>query len=536
MLFFGHKFLLEYEDEGAKMKKSVILLVVALCLPMVLLSQTQSQDSIKLTLHDCIVKTLENNMDITVETYNPQISESSIGIAKEQYYPQLGITFDNFRYNTLSNWAVEGTNYLTNQSQFRMQLSQRFVTGGVLGLSLSSSSVDTTRSLSTVNPTYTGSLRLDLTQPLLKNFGTGVNKREIYLAENQLDMSVSGLKTSLIQKIYDIEESYWNLVYAMERLKVYKSSLEQSQLRHEKSKMGVQIGTQTYSDLIQIETEVAGYENQVISAQLLVESYEDRIRSIMNLPRERSTFMRQLVPMDAPDLDKVSVSFDEAYQTALLERPEIALIVKNIENNQLDIGFQKNQLLPQLDLRASLWYPGQSGTRLIYKDNNPYTGEIIGQIPGGRTDSFRDVFGFEYSNWTFSIDFTLPFQNILSKANLEKARIEEAKWLDEMKKQEAMIYDEIVNIFRELRSRDSQIKAATRYRELSEKKLEIEERKYELGLVGAEWMLNYQRDVAQARVDEIRAIIDYKVSVASLERAMGLNLKKNNIKFKKYDM
>ncbi len=353
------------------------------------------------------------------------------------------------------------------------------------------------------------------------------------MAENQLDISVSGLRTSLMQKIYEVEEAYWNLVYSMERLKVYKSSLEQSLRRHEKSKTGVKIGTQTYSDLIQIETEVAGYENQVISAQLLVESYEDRIRSIMNMPRERATLLRQLEPLDAPELDKVTVSFDEAYQTALLERPEIALVVKNIENNQLDIGYQKNQLLPQLDLRASVWYPGQSGTILIYRDNNPYTGEIIGQIPGGRMDSFRDVFGFKYSNWTFSIDFSLPFQNILSKANLENARLEESKLLDEMKRQEAMIYDEVVNIFRELRSRDSQIKAATRYRELTEKKLEMEERKYELGLVGAEWMLNYQRDVSQAKVDEIRAIIDYKLSAAGLERAMGMNLKKNNIKFKK---
>ncbi len=79
------------------------------------------------------------------------------------------------------------------------------------------------------------------------------------------------------------------------------------------------------------------------------------------------------------------------------------------------------------------------------------------------------------------------------------------------------------------------METSSRYRELMEKKLEAEEQRYRLGLVGSEWLFQYQRDLAAAKAAEIGAVIDYKISVANLERAMGINLKAKSLKFKDYD-
>ena len=72
------------------------------------------------------------------------------------------------------------------------------------------------------------------------------------------------------------------------------------------------------------------------------------------------------------------------------------------------------------------------------------------------------------------------------------------------------------------------------YRELMEKKLVAEEERVRLGLATSEWLFQYQRELASAKSDEIRAIIDYKVSVANIERLMGINLKTKNLKFRNY--
>ena len=43
-------------------------------------------------------------------------------------------------------------------------------------------------------------------------------------------------------------------------------------------------------------------------------------------------------------------------------------------------------------------------------------------------------------------------------------------------------------------------------------------------------VLQYQRDLAQARTFELRAIIDYTLSLGRLDKAIGTSLDKKNIK------
>jgi outer membrane protein TolC len=207
---------------------------------------------------------------------------------------------------------------------------------------------------------------------------------------------------------------------------------------------------------------------------------------------------------------------------------------KEIENARLDVKYYKNQLLPQLDLQASLWYRGQSGDILVYRDNNPYTGEVIDTIKGSRFDSLEDVFRFRFRNWYVTFNLTVPLDTLFSKTSLAKARLEEEKKLKEIEKAQQEIYYAVLEAYKELQNREMEVESASRYRELAEKRLEAEEQRYNLGLVGNEWLFSYQRDVANARVSEIRAIVDYKISVAKLEMSMGVSLKNKNINFRHF--
>lgn len=514
------------------MKKSLSLAWLPFVWLGFLAAQEPPLEKVELTLRDCLLKALEDNLEIAVQAFEPEISLFSLRQQKDIYWPQLSLGYFNYNYNYLTNWAVQGVNYLNRNNRYSVGLTQKITTGGEIGLSLQTESSDTTRALTLVNPSYAGQFSLDFTQPLLKGFGPKIANMDIRRAQNQLDISAIGLKSTLLQKVYDVEEAYWNLVDAVENLKVYELTLGQNRERLRREKEGAKTGVKSSLDVLRTETEVANYENYVLSARAQAVTAEDRLKSLLNMPLEGLDSIKTLVPLDSPGLEKVDLSFEEALKTAYAENPELEKSLKEIEGIKLEVSYQKNQLLPQLDLRGSLWYPGQSGDILIYKDNNPYTGVVVGKIKGSRVDSLKDVFNLKYRNWYVTLDLTVPLDSIFSRASLAKARLDEEKKLLERKKVEQDIYYAVLEGYKEMKNCEEQIESASRYRELTETRLRAEEERYNLGLVGHEWLFQYQRDLASARVGEIRAKINYQTSVAKLEKAMGVSLKKKSLTFR----
>lgn len=515
------------------MKKYSIIFAVLIGFSLVLFSQNKEPEKIELSLMDCVLSVLKDNLEIAVQSYEPEIAEFSIKQAQDIYWPKLNLGYSNFNYNYLTNWAVQGTNYVDRTLRYNFGVKQKIVTGGELEISLLTQSSDTTRALTTINPNYRGELSLNFTQPILKGFGSKINSIDITKAKNLRDISVIGLKSNLVQKVYELEEVYWNLVYSIENLKVYEMTLNQNLERLQQVKEAERIGAKSSLEVLRTETEVANYENSVLAGQTQVETFQDRLKSLLNFSTE-TEYLKSIIPTDMPSLEKIDISFAEALKTAYAESPEMEKYMKEIENVMLEVTFQKNQILPQLDLSASLWFPGQSGDILIFKDNNPYSGIVVDKIKGSRIDSFKDVFNFKYRNWYVTLNLNIPLESFFSRSSLAKAKLEEEKKMLEREKIEKDIYYNVREALKELKNREKQIDSATRYRELTEKRMEAEEERYNLGLVGNEWLFQYQRDLAQAKVSEIKAHIDYRIAAAKLERIMGVNLKNKDIKYKQF--
>jgi outer membrane protein TolC len=99
----------------------------------------------------------------------------------------------------------------------------------------------------------------------------------------------------------------------------------------------------------------------------------------------------------------------------------------------------------------------------------------------------------------------------------------------EMESQKDQAYLEVKNAVRSVQANYKRILAFTTARELSEQKLAAEEEKRRVGMSTNYMVLSYQRDLANARISELNAIISYNVSLAALEKAMGTNLKTRNV-------
>jgi len=101
------------------------------------------------------------------------------------------------------------------------------------------------------------------------------------------------------------------------------------------------------------------------------------------------------------------------------------------------------------------------------------------------------------------------------------------------KQKEASAY-EVAQAVKVLKNSELRLASTARYRGLMEKQLEAETERYNLGLVGSEWLFEYQRRLGTAKTQELKAAVDYKIALAGLERAEGTTLKAKNIKFRDY--
>lgn len=483
-----------------------------------------------LTLEECILSAVKNNLNVAVQILNPQISDTTVAIANQKFLPQLSFDYDTRSTNQASySWIESAGSVSTERQVYITQLLQEIPTGGNFSIQLYTQKNNSTERFQTINPYYYSQLTFNLTQPLLKNFGFKTSRREILLAKTNRDISESQFKNSVLQTIYDVEASYWNLTYAIENLKVQRQALLLAQNLLKKNKREVDVGTLAPIEILTAEAEVAIREADILQAEVLVKNSEDTLKTIINKYSEREGATIKIVPGDKPIFEKREVSLEEALATAMSNRPDLESYRLDIKNKELDFGYAKNQLLPEINLEASYWSPGLSGTQILYKDNNPLTDEVVGTIPGGVNQSFQDAFNFKYKNWSVGVTFTFPMNTIFSRAQYAQAKLNLQQSLKTLQSQEQSIFLEIRNAVRLVQTNYKRVQAYAAARELAEEKLAAEEKKLLVGLTTNYVVLQNQRDLANAQDSELRAIIDYNLSLAALDRSLGISLKKKNI-------
>jgi len=211
-------------------------------------------------------------------------------------------------------------------------------------------------------------------------------------------------------------------------------------------------------------------------------------------------------------------------------RPDLDSRRLEVKNTELDLSYAKNQLLPNVNFDAALWSPGTSGTQILYLNGDPLTDEVIGTIPGGAGDALRDALGFKYQNWELGVTFTFPIETIFSRAAYARAKLNKKLALYNLENQEQQVFLEIRNAVRTVQTNYKRVEAYKVARELALQKLEAEEKKLKVGLTTNYLVLQYQRDLDNAVSAELRAIIDYNLSLARLDQSMGTSLKKKNIR------
>ena len=493
--------------------------------------EEQMAPRLELSLEDCILKALKNNLNLKAEMITPEIAGRSVSLAAEKFMPTLSLNYNAQSTRSASYSFLDASDEVkTQQNDYTFQITQNIPLGGSFSASLYNYVSDTNRRFQTINPRFGSTLRLNFNLPLLKDFGYRIGRREIVVANYSREVSEENFQRVLENTIYNVEAAYWNLVYARENLKVRQQSLKLAQELLEKNKIEIEAGTLPPIELLTAESEVSTRQADILEAEAMVRNAEDQLRFIINLPAERADAKNVvLVPTDSPSIEKQEVSYEEALNTAIMKRPDLQALRVDLRAREFNLDYAENQLLPDLRLQASYWSPGISGDQILYQDNNPYTGIIIGKIPGKKSDALRDALDFKYKNWSVGLTLNFPVSNLLSRSYFAQASLDLKQARLRIKNQEQQLDLEISTAVRAVETNYQRALAYRAARELAQKKLEAEQEKFKVGLSTNYLVLQYQRDLANAMTMELKALIDYNVSLANLDRVMGVGRERRQV-------
>ena len=491
------------------------------------------QDGKDLSLRDCILIALRNNLGVHLAVLGPELAATNLEWAKEKFLPRLAFGYSTQNTSSASYSWIEAAGSVKGQyADLSASISQSIPTGGSISASLSGYKSESNLKFQTINPRFGSTLSFAVNQPVLRNFGPKMSRREIIISQNNRDISESQLQAVLLETIFNVEQSYLNLIYAIENLSVKQRSLELAKDLVSKNRREVEVGMVAPIELLSAEAEVATREADILQAEVAVANSEDLLKTVINIEAEEGGGAPQIVPSDKPNQEPRTIRVDEALAAAIANRPDLQATRIGLKNKELNVSYAKNQVLPDLNVYASYWSPGLSGTQILYLNNDPLSGAVIGTLPGGAGTALSRALGLTYSNWSVGVQLNVPVSSLLTRSQYEASKISYEQSLVDLAELEQRIFLEIRTAVRAVETGYKRVLAYRAARELAENKLSAEEKKLAVGLTTNYVVLQYQRDLADARTAELRAIIEYNLALAYLDKSLGTSLASKGLDFR----
>ncbi|HZN45966.1 MAG TPA: TolC family protein [Nitrospiraceae bacterium] len=468
-----------------------------------------------LSLADAVVRALQQNLDISIsrQTKDSRIADIVIEQAKfdptlslnGQYNrqvsplnrPVLGFTGANLQEITIFDQNVVGvtadvTQNLYTGTNFDLNYSpQRTFVGGP--------------NTFLFNPAYTGGLAFTMTQPLLKNFGVDVNKTFIYIAQNNATVEQHVFLDRVMTVIATVEQTFWEMVFANENLKVAQAALKAAEELLATNRAKAKAGVMSIVDVLQAEAAVASRVEQILVAEKAIRDQEDQVRRLLNPAEEDLRQDLRLAPTDAPATALEPLSLQEAIDIAMERRPEILQAGKNIDTSELNVKFAKNQLLPTLSLQGTM---GLAGLGADYND------------------SVKRNFSGDFYNYGAGLVLSYPLGNRSAYSTYNKRQLEARNAQSTLQSIRQQVIVGVREAVRRVQTDFKRIETTRSARIMAEKQLQAEQERLKVGLSTTRFVLDFQRDLATAQGNELRAIIDYNKSLSNLARNKATTLER----------
>ena len=154
-------------------------------------------------------------------------------------------------------------------------------------------------------------------------------------------------------------------------------------------------------------------------------------------------------------------------------------------------------------------------------------------IPGGIGNAYGQMLSFDYPGYSLNVTLTIPLKNKAAKADHERAVNEKGLSESRLNVTRQQIALEVRNALTMIEQARGSIETAQIARELAKEQADAEQTRFNLGTSTLRFVLEEQRNMAQAETVELQSLVTFNKALVDLDKSMGLTLMRNNVQLDK---
>lgn len=474
---------------------------------------------------------------IRVFAYDPAIRAIDIeqSLAKFDAYMRTGVTWNKIdrpvgtALDSFQGAFAQINAIAQDTASFQSSLLKPLATGGLAGISFNTD-YEYSNLNARVNPAYRPVASLIVEQPLLRGAGIGINELldshpggvrntlptggrvpGILISRLNTEESKIEFERRVSNLCYAVEEAYWRLDEAFwikySREIALRQALESWNIANAKYKAG----SATLLELKTVETQYRNFQNQYVQALGGVLEAERKLRYMVGLPPEDGF---RLIPLDTPNEAPFRPDYQAAVAEALNERPDLKQSRLEIQRSHFDVLRTANNLLP--DVRAFANYDFQG---------------LGGKLDGdGPNNAFTPILNNQFQNWSVGMIATMQLGFRNEHAEVQRAKFQLMQRTLSLQENETRVIYELTQIIRQLIENHRAIEINRGQRIAASEVVKLRYQAYKAGKETINFLLEAQRDLADALRQEHTAITNYNIALANFEAVKGSIMAHNNVK------
>jgi outer membrane protein TolC len=383
-----------------------------------------------------------------------------------------------------------------------------------------------------LSPQLNSSFNFRLTQHLLQGFGFAPNTRFIQIAKNNREISDVAFRLQITSTVDQIENIYWDLVFAYENVRVQKEQVAFAQKTLSDNQKQVQIGTLAPIEVVRAQSTVATNQQTLTLALTNLELQQLLMKNALSRTLvDPALADAEVIPTSTMELpvQEAVIPTQDLVNDALGHRPELAEARINLSNTDISNKAIRSALLPTVDLFAYYGGAGLGGSQnpsnLCVNQNPPQFGcSKTPTSPVGYSDTLNQLVNSTAPDKGAGITINIPLRNRAAQATQVRSEFEYRQAQLRIQQIENQIRIEVRNAQFGVQQNRASVASAQAALDLGRQSLDAEQKKYALGASTSTLVLQNQAAMTQAEVTLVSAQAAYEKAEVELDRAIGLLL------------
>lgn len=479
-----------------------------------------SGGKLRLRLKAFLRLALLNDTNIHITKLAMYTAEASVIGAHAPFDPSLSLGFGSTRTVTPQSSQISGAQTLSELSQNgNVNYSQSLASGQDFTVGFTSNREDTNNAFSYLNPSIGTGLNFSVSMPLLENRGNVQLRVPLEQAKIAFMVTTDQTDATVANQLVTDADQYWATVEARDQIAVQQQALALAEKSYQHDALALKLGALAPGAIYQDESQVAADKVSLLQAQSNYQQQLVRLRRIIGADLNPVTRNMPVVleenPADLP-VTPPPIPVSQAVKLALRRRPELTAIERQIVSDNMGVELAHNSLEPQLSLTGTYGSAGLGGDQIPVTSSLGTTGVFV---PGGLTNSFRQLFAFDYPTYGFSLQFTLPIGNSSNEERLANGLVSVAQDRYNLRLERQQVIQDVRLADTQLGMAVKQVSSSKVALDLSQKNVAAQQQAYLLGTTTIFELLQAQLQMAQSQDTLLSSYIAYEEAKIAYQRA-----------------